>query len=683
MLSQLPVMSRSPLFGRVLPSDDQKTKSQQNAIHSVVHDTKAAMPTVLREKIFSAASLVYGREHAEEITRKVQEIVDNIRKSRPPELLKDDFARPADWFKKESVYMFYADRMGTKNNQPTTFKTLIPTLGYLKKLGVTTLYILPFLKSPMKDAGFDVSDYKHVRDDLGGDKEFEEFAAAARNQGFKLKADLVLNHVSEEHPWFKAAVKGDSEKLDYFIHTDVPPRATVKDTKKGGKKVIYQEDCGINTKRYLSFSEMYESQYRKVSVNGKDRYFYHTWTPHQLDLNWRNPKVLYEALDIMGHWSNKGIDIFRLDALAYFVKNVGTTGTNSPQTHAITQILSAALQAMSPRSIMWSEVCDSIKNTQPYYGTEQKYKLNIPSQGVKELVRTDKVQMGYNFSIMSALWSTLMSGKPKTFWKVMEKTPRYPRSTTTGNFLRIHDEVPLRGLTNIEERKTVFNAMLKNGVMAKKDEGVAGRLASFLDGSPTRINQANSILYSLPGVPIMYFGDEIAAKNNPEFMKQVSLLRQPTEPGQTATKGVVDPRDVHRAPLAYEDLMHAVDNPQSEEGQVYNHVKKLIQLRKDEPILEKGELDRVYNNNEKIFSFFRTHQGKQLLSVYNLSDEEVKTRLKVPSYGPILHEAGNHLHDLLSDKEIPIKRIHNGTEIELTLKPYESFWLKALPRPRL
>jgi maltose alpha-D-glucosyltransferase/alpha-amylase len=379
-----PVGSKHPYTAQPVPQKSLKQAGIAQPVFRGHQDTasisKSAdepqIPEALRKNIESAAAVLYGKQQAPEVTRKVIDIIQKARQNRPADLLKEDFERPADWYKNEHVYMLYPERFGTENNQPTTFKNLIPMLKYVKTLGASTVHILPFLKSPGIDAGFDVSDYKTVGEDLGGNQEFEEFLTAARKQGIKVKADLVLNHVSDQHDWFKAALNGDPEKLNYFIHKDREPIPEIKRTKHDGTWAKYKEADGTKTKRRVIFPDASSSHYRKALMtgkeNGKEKYFYHTFYPHQVDLNWNNPKVLYEAVDIMAHWANKGVDIFRLDALTFYAKPPNTTGENTPGTHAAVQILSSSLQAMSPRSVIWAEVCQKPTALRRYFGKDSQ-----------------------------------------------------------------------------------------------------------------------------------------------------------------------------------------------------------------------------------------------------------------------------------------------------------------------
>src|SRR6478609_9396419 len=250
-------------------------------------------PLPVQQRIIAALMEVYGLEATESIYPRIESNVKQVREERSEALLQQDLERDEDWFRTEVVYMFYTTQFGvsqTEDSQtiPNTFDDLILMLDYLKALGVSTLYMLPFLKSPMIDAGFDVSDYRTVREELGGNEAFDRFMTAAKEKGFKIKADLILNHVSDQHPWFQAAVKGDTQKINYFIYRDTAPVYNLETSETEGEVAIYLEDDGEKSVRRLIFPDIADSHYRKqwVLENGdlRQKYFYHTFYPHQLDL---------------------------------------------------------------------------------------------------------------------------------------------------------------------------------------------------------------------------------------------------------------------------------------------------------------------------------------------------------------------------------------------------------------
>ena len=251
----------------------------EDTFNIAVVDVKPSVFTPKTEREIKAhISNIYGEENLQDIYSKVSEIAQNAINNRSLDLKRDDFKRNSDWYKDEIIYMFYVDQFGTvTSGKPNQFKDTENMLEYLKDLGVTTLYMLPFSDSPMEDSGFDVKNPTDIRKDLGGKEQFESFIKKAKEQGYKIKADLVLNHLSEQHEWFQDVLNGDESKINYFISTETMPEYQKYVDEKLGHIVEYKEDDGSISKRRLIFPEIAENHYRKVQVNGKDYFFYHTF----------------------------------------------------------------------------------------------------------------------------------------------------------------------------------------------------------------------------------------------------------------------------------------------------------------------------------------------------------------------------------------------------------------------
>lgn len=252
-------------------------QSAENVAEQSQQEEQLVISPRIEKELRTNISKVYGEDKTDEIYNKLVEIAKTAKAQRPQNLKQEDLTRPSDWYKDEVIYMFYVDQFGTITpEKPNQFKDITKMLPYLKTLGVTTLYMLPFADSPMEDAGFDVKNPQNVRQDLGGKPQFEEFIKQAKAQGFNIKADLVLNHFSDQHEWFQKALQGDTSKLDYFITREDMPEYTKYVDPKLGTVVEYKENDGSISKRRLIFPEITENNYRKVTINGKDYYLYHT-----------------------------------------------------------------------------------------------------------------------------------------------------------------------------------------------------------------------------------------------------------------------------------------------------------------------------------------------------------------------------------------------------------------------
>ncbi|MCE3236138.1 MAG: Trehalose synthase [Vampirovibrio sp.] len=637
------------------------------------------IPQTLATNIRESISAVYGPARADEIYNQVMARIQKARQQRPAALLDQDLSRPADWYKDEVIYMVYADRFGMKaGKKTTTFRDLIGTLDYLQQLGVTTLYILPFMDSPMGDAGFDVRNFKSVRSDLGGLSEFQSFALEARKRGFKLKSDLILNHVSDQHAWFQAALKGDKSKLNYFVMTDKKPVYKKYNDPQKGIVVDYQEDDGKISSRSVVFPDMSDTQYREVTIQGKKYYFYHTFYPFQMDINWGNPQVLYEMLDVISFWANQGIDIFRLDAVPYLIKPKGTNGENQPETLALIKLISAYLEATAPSSVLQAEAGQKLRDLLPYFGEEQVTVLNIQGQP-KPISRTNRVQIAYNFPYMSAIWASLITHDNKHFWQVAEDTPQLPDSATWATFLRVHDELTLQMVDPVT-RAIVADNLEPKGAEFRKGWGVSGRMANFLDQNPARIKQAFSIMMSLPGIPIIYYGDEIGEVNDFNFAKQYAAQREATQKKNNPNLDIIsfyDSRDVNRGPLPKSRLDKAVQDSDSHSSELFSAVHRLIETRKTSQALRRGSLVGVPTDQPSVLAYLREFGSENILMLHNLSDQPNEVSVSLPSaYSAILGNIGHSTGKLTSldtQEAIPYQR--NGDKLLFKLEPYQSLWL--------
>ncbi len=642
-------------------------------------ETSPVVPKKLEAELKSSIGAIYGKEKVDVIYPKVEELIVKVRSKRSETLKNDDYNRTADWYKEEVVYMFYPDQFGVNaEGKPGTFKNLIEMLDYLKDLGVTTIYVLPFADSPMNDSGFDVRNPRSVRADLGGMPEFKEFVTAARNKGFKIKADLVLNHFSDQHEWFQEALKGDIEKLNYFIvREDMPEYKKYKDEKLG-IVVEYKEKDGTVTKRRLIFPEICDNHYRKVTIDGKDFYLYHTFYPFQLDVNWENPQVLYYMLDTIGMWANLGVDIFRMDAIPYYIKEEGTTAENLPKTHQIIKLISAFLQASAPRSVIQAEACQMPKKILPYFGSERKVVLNTDGKE-KEIVRTDEVQIAYHFPYMPAIWASLIAADNTYFWDAYKQTPKIPASSSWAIFLRVHDELTLE-MVDEKTRELIYGGLVSKGAAFRKGYGVSGRLASFLDKNPDRIGMAFSILLSMPGVPIVYYGDEIGVQNNYANAKNSAKKREEKQKSEKNSRNKVkmlsyfDSRDINRGPIAQKTFYDAKNMPDTYSGRVYAHVKKLIALRKQYPIMTRGDFIEIKSDSPEIFAYVRSYNDERVLIINNLSDKREKASINFidDDFGKKAKDI--YLKNLFTDKAVRA-RVQNK-KLSVKLEPYGSMWLK-------
>lgn len=631
----------------------------------------------IKSEIKTAVIEIYGKEHSEEILDRILEIAADSVKNRPETLKRNDMTRSDDWYKDEIIYMFYTDQFGvTDSEKSNTFKDTEKMFGYLKDLGVTTLYMLPFADSPMQDSGFDVKNPRDVRADLGGTKEFKEFITKAKKAGFKIKADLVLNHFSQEHQWFKDIENGDLSKMDYFVVTDKMPEYKKYQDEKLGTVIEYTENDGKISKRRLIFPENTESHWRKVTIKNKDYYFYHTFYPFQLDINWENPEVLYYSLETISYWSNLGIDIFRMDAVPYLSKEPGTNAENQPKTHAVIKLLSNYIQATAPSSVIQVEACQTPKDILPYLGKERTVDFTA-GEKPKELKRTNEAQIAYHFPYMPAIWASLVTKDKKYFIEANKETPSIPETTAWAIFLRVHDELTLEMVTP-EVREIIHNDLVHKGADFRKGFGVSGRLANFLDNDPDRIELAFSILLSLPGVPIIYYGDEVGASNN---YKNAKLIEQKRKNRQNSGKikllSCFDSRDIHRGNIPYKLFYGSTKDYYAFNSNVYKKVKNLIHVRKSLPVMSRGEFILLNTKSPSNFAYIRKDKDSQILVINNLSDKKLVADITLP-YDIILKNDGRikTLKNLINNDNVRVNISLINKTMHLRVKPYGVLWLE-------
>lgn len=630
----------------------------------------------LKKEMKDAITTVWGKSQTQEIYDNVIKHAESAINSRPKELKDQDVKRESEWYKDEIIYMFYVDHFGVvKQDEANTFKDTALMFDYLQDLGVTTLYMLPFADSPMADAGFDVKNPRQVRKELGGLDEFKTFVAEAKKRGFKIKADLVLNHLSDECEWFKKLEAGDETYLDYFIYKDKVPEYTKYQDEKLGVVVEYKEDDGKISKRRLIFPENTENNYRKVSINNKDYYLYHTFYPFQLDINWQNPKVLYYMLDTISNWANMGIDIFRMDAIPYLVKESGTNAENLPQTHAIVNLLSDYIQLTAPSSVIQVEACQLPKDILPYFGKDREVEVSVDNEDFK-LKRTSEAQIAYNFPNMNVIWASLVSEDKKYFIENYKKMPTIPKTASWGNFLRVHDELTLE-MVSPEVRNIIFDDLVSKGANFRNGFGVSGRLANFLDKNPNRIEEAFAILFSTPGIPIIYYGDEVGVANNYDNAKKSAMKRMYKDHKVSNLLSVFDSRDINRGEIPQKLFYGSTKGYYEFNSKVYAKVKNLIEIRKKTPALVNGEFEILKTKSESNFCYIRKNKDQQILVINNLSKDKLIAEITIPPT-VVLKNNGKitSLKNLINNDDVKVNISLQNRTMHLRIAPYQVLWLE-------
>ena len=636
------------------------------------------IPKKIETEINNAIIQIYGENYAPQIYKKVLEIAHEAIESRPEHLKKEDLLRTDEWYKDEIIYMFYVDQFGVVTpEKPNQFKDTAEMFDYLSDLGVTTLYLLPFADSPMSDAGFDVKNPQNIRQDLGGTPQFKAFIEEAKANGFKIKSDLVLNHFSDQHEWFQELLKGDLKKLNYFVVRNSMPEYKKYVDEVAGTIVEYKEADGTVSKRRLIFPEITENHWREVNIGGANYYFYHTFYPFQLDINWENPEVLYYCLDTINYWTNMGIDIFRLDAIPYLSKERGTNAENLPKTHAIIRLLSNYIQMTAPRTVIQAEACQYPNDILPYFGKERKFKTVINNEE-KVIKRTDEFQIAYHFPYMPAIWASLVTADKNHFVSAYKNTPQIPASSAWGVFLRVHDELSLE-MVDKETRDIVYKALINKGAEFRKGLGVSGRMANFLDNNPDRIEMAFSVLLSMPGIPIIYYGDEIGVRNNFENAKESARARfERSKLAKFKLTSYFDSRDINRGAVPAKLFYGSSKDYYEFNSKVYKKVRNLISVRKNLPSMSRGDFTLLKTKSPSNFSYIRSYEDEKTLVINNLSGEKLIAEITLP-VNIVLGAEDNKitsLKNLINGDDVKVNISLKNRTMRLRIAPYGVVWLK-------
>jgi maltose alpha-D-glucosyltransferase/alpha-amylase len=371
------------------------------------------------------------------------------------------------WWKEAKIYELYIDKFAD------TIENLTLHLDYFTTLGVNTLHLLPHYPSPMVDDGYDVSDYRNVRASLGSLDDFSAFVDEAHSRGIRIVTDLVLNHTSNTHEWFKEAVSSKhNSKRNYYLWSET---GTEFPGALSGLPDIKQNNW--------------------IRNEATHDFYYATYYPQQPDLNWDNPAVFEEMLAIMEFWAALGVDGFRLDAVPHLIKREGTTSSGLPETHAVIKRIRSRLESQYPQVILIAEAADTLAETKKYFGAG------------------DECHMAYHFILMEEMWSAIRRGDTTRLAGIVQDSLDIPDNCQWAIFLRNHDEIALGSLEPDEHAALLDFLDSERAYAFGGGTRTSMRIGSIFKGDRSKILDALSLLYSLPGAPIMYYGDEIGMNN--------------------------------------------------------------------------------------------------------------------------------------------------------------------------
>ena len=532
------------------------------------------------------------------------------------------------WYKDAIFYEVYVRAFYDSNGDGHgDLKGLTQKLDYIQELGVNCIWLLPIYPSPLKDDGYDIADYYGVHSNYGILDDFKELVDAAHTLGIRVIMDLVLNHTSDQHAWFRAARSDrNSPYRDHYVWSDT-------DQKYKDARIIFLDTEPSNW-----------------TWDEKTRQFYwHRFYASQPDLNYDNLSVQEEMLKVASFWLDLGIDGFRADAVPYLFEREGTNCENLPETHAYLKKLRAFMDEKYPNAILLCEANQWPEDVRPYFG------------------EGDEFHMGFHFPIMPRIYMALKKGRRDDMVEILRRTPSIPETCQWCTFLRNHDELTLEMVTE-EERQWMWEQYAPEPRM-RLNLGIRRRLAPLLDNDRRKIELAHSLLFTLPGSPIIYYGDEVGMGDN-IWLPDRNGVRTPMQWRDETNAGFSDaPSQSLYAPLIegqpYGFERTNVQAQQQDSNSLWNAIRHMIAIRKEHPVFSRGDFEWIEFENKRIAGFRRTFGGERILGIHNLDDSEQSLFLKA-------EESVNVLTDLLSG--ISFSSNHGG--FEFILAPYQFLWLK-------
>ncbi len=492
--------------------------------------------------------------------------------------------RAPDWYKDAIIYelhvkAFYdanADGMGD-------FRGLTEKLDYIQDLGVNCIWLLPTFPSPLRDDGYDIADYYGIHSDYGSMEDFECFLHQAHERGLRVITELVMNHTSDQHPWFQEARKSpDNPYRDYYVWSDT-------DQPYQGARIIF-----IDTER---------SNWTWDPV--AQQYFWHRFFSHQPDLNFDNPRVQQEMLDVVAFWLDKGVDGLRCDAIPYLYEREGTNCENLPETHAFIKRVRALVDQRYGDRMLLAEANQWPEDVRPYFGDGDG----------------DEFHMAFHFPLMPRIFMALRREDRTPVIEILERTPDIPESCQWAIFLRNHDELTLEMVTDAE-RDYMYYAYALDPRM-RLNLGIRRRLAPLMDNGRKQIELLNSLLLTLPGTPVIYYGDELGMGDN-IYLGDRNGVRTPMQWSGDRNAGF-SRADVEQlySPLVQSPVYGYqavnVEAQQRVPTSLLHWMKRLIAIRKRYPSLARGSIRFLQPENEKVLTYIREYHGEQVLVVNNLS----------------------------------------------------------------
>jgi maltose alpha-D-glucosyltransferase/alpha-amylase len=532
-----------------------------------------------------------------------------------------------EWYKTAIFYEVVTRGFYDANGDGTgDIRGLIDKLDYLQWLGVDCLWLLPFYDSPLRDGGYDIRDFHKVLPEFGTVDDVAELLEAAHVRGIRVIADMVMNHTSDEHAWFLEARQPGSPMRDWYVWSD-------HDERYPDARIIF-----VDTEK---------SNWSWDSDAGA--YYWHRFFSHQPDLNYDNPEVAEAMLDVVRFWLGLGFDGLRLDAIPYLYERDGTNCENLPETHAYLRRLRAMVDEEFEDKILLAEANQWPADVVDYFGDG------------------DECHMAFHFPVMPRMYMGVRREEAKPIIEVLEHTPAIPGNAQWGIFLRNHDELTLEMVTD-EERDYMYDAYARDPRM-RANVGIRRRLAPLLDNGRDTIELFHALLLSLPGSPVMYYGDEIGMGDN-IYLGDRDGVRTPMQWSGDRNSGFsrADFAQLYLPPIMDPVYGYAAVNVESQERapkSLLHWVRNMVHARKEHPVFGTGSFEALDSDNGKVLAFLREGDGEALLVVANLAASAQPVQLDLSRF------AGRVPVELLGGTAFP--RIGDLTYL-LTLAPHGFYW---------
>jgi maltose alpha-D-glucosyltransferase/alpha-amylase len=538
------------------------------------------------------------------------------------------------WFKDAVIYQLHVKAFQDSNGDGIgDFAGLSERLDYLRDLGVTALWLLPFYPSPGRDDGYDISDYGDINPDFGSMKDFRRFMQEAKRRDLRVITELVVNHTSDQHKWFKRAKRSGrgTSARNWYVWSD-------NDQKYAGTRII--------------FTDTEKSNWTWDDEAGA--YYWHRFFSHQPDLNFDNPRVVKAVLQVMKRWLDAGVDGFRLDAVPYLCEREGTSNENLPETHAVLKRLRAALDAYAPNKVLLAEANQWPEDVQAYFGNG------------------DECHMAYHFPLMPRIYMAIAQEDRFPIADIMRQTPEIPANCQWALFLRNHDELTLEMVTDAE-RDYLWSTYAADP-RARINLGIRRRLAPLMDNDRRKIELMNSILMSMPGTPIIYYGDEIGMGDN-IYLGDRNGVRTPMQwtPDRNGGFSRCDPARLFLPCIMDPVYGYSAVNVEAQArslSSLLSWTKRLISVRKSTKVFGRGTLTFIRPANRAVLAYVRQLGEEAILCVANISRSAQAVELDMSPW------KGRIPQEMLGRTRFP--RIGELPYL-ITLPPYGFFWFALEP----